>query len=184
MFAITSFIGNQFMSIYRRTSFYAIDLSSSSRFISRYIEIFRSTEQQMMRSLMQSTNRNSFGGRSSNNGNFSSNGNNRMHPYERNGNNNFGRGNGNNMRGRNQNMRNDFRRGKHVNIFCYQSHQIKNEWEGKLMINWNAFQEIAKIRVIYLCKIQVHRIIIETLEIEMEIRTTLAIHSAMIVSSR
>lgn len=82
-----------------------------SHFPTRYIEIFRSTEQQMMKSLMQTTPQTSFGGRSSNNGNFSSNGNNRMHPYERNGGNNFGRGN-NNMRGRNQNMRNDFRRGK------------------------------------------------------------------------
>lgn len=85
-------------------------------FIRRYIEIFRSTEQQMMKSIMQNS-RNSFGGGGGgggsngggrgamNNGNFHSNGNNRMHPYDRNG-------RGNDVRGRNQNMRNDFRRGK------------------------------------------------------------------------
>lgn len=56
--------------------------------------------------------RNSFGGGGGgrgamNNGNFHSNGNNRMHPYDRNG-------RGNNARGRNQNMRNDFRRGEQM----------------------------------------------------------------------
>lgn len=77
----------------------------------RYIEIFRSTEQQMISSVLQaSSSRNNFGGRNSNYSNFQSNGNNRMHPYNRNGGNNFG-GGGNNMRGRNQNMRNDFRKG-------------------------------------------------------------------------
>lgn len=91
----------------------------------RYIEIFRSTEQQMMRSLMQNSPRNNFGGRNSNNGNSSSNGNNRMHPYERNGNNNFGRGN--NMRGRNQNMRNDFRRGKQC--ICLKDCSERNSWK-------------------------------------------------------
>lgn len=83
------------------------------RFSPRYIEIFRSTEQLMVKSVMQSNSNRSFGGgggRNSNNGNFQSNGNNRMHPYDRNGGNNSGRGN--NMRGRNQNMRNDFRRGE------------------------------------------------------------------------
>lgn len=81
-------------------------------FILRYIEIFRSTEQQMMKSIMQNS-RNSYGGGGGggggrgpmNNGNFNSNGNNRMHPYDRNG-------RGNNSRGRNQTMRNDFRRGR------------------------------------------------------------------------
>lgn len=64
----------------------------------------------MMRSMIQTNqSRGNFGGRNSNNGNFQSNGNNRMHPYDRNGGSNFGRGN--NMRGRNQNNRNDFRRG-------------------------------------------------------------------------
>lgn len=60
-----------------------------------------------MKSVMQSSS--NRGGRNSNNGNFQSNGNNRMHPYDRNGGNNSGRGN--NMRGRNPNMRNDFRGG-------------------------------------------------------------------------
>lgn len=54
--------------------------------------------------------RNNFAGRNSNFSNFQSNGNNRMHPYNRNGGNNFGAA-GNAMRGRNQNMRNDFRKG-------------------------------------------------------------------------
>lgn len=61
----------------------------------------------MMKSVMQNGADRKFGGRNS----FQSNGNNRMHPYDRNGSNStFGRGN--NMRGRNQNMRNDFRKGK------------------------------------------------------------------------
>lgn len=68
----------------------------------------------MMRSIVQSTpSHNNFGSRNSNTSKFqSNNGNNRMHPYDRDGGNKFGRGNqGNTMRGRNQNIRNDFRRG-------------------------------------------------------------------------
>lgn len=84
----------------------------------RYIEIFRSTEQQMMKSIMQDS-RNSYGGRgASNNGNFNSNGNNRMHPYDRNGRGNSVRG------GRNQNMRNDFRRGSFWFILSFGCHHL------------------------------------------------------------
>lgn len=101
--------------VYFLTQNYAIVYLFTKQFLSntfhlfRYIEIFRSTEQQLMSSLQQTMGRNNIGGRNSNNGNFQSNGNNRMHPYERNNGNNFGRGN--NMRGRQQNMRNDFRKG-------------------------------------------------------------------------
>lgn len=108
---ILSVIGNEF--VYRLQFsgdililFIVVIISNFVCFHFRYIEIFRSTEQQMMKSLMTSS-RDNFGSRNSNNGNGNSN---RMHPYERNGGNNFNRGN-NNMRGRNQNMRNDFRRG-------------------------------------------------------------------------
>ncbi|XP_055300954.1 heterogeneous nuclear ribonucleoprotein F-like [Sitodiplosis mosellana] len=106
----------------------------------RYIEIFRSTEQQMIRSVMQTNpNRNNGGGRNSNSGNFQSNGNNRMHPYDRNGGNNFGRGN--NMRGRNQNNRNDFRRDRPNNnngdSFMQNSGQPNNRNFGNRSFNSN-----------------------------------------------
>lgn len=116
---ILSVIGNKFVyrlqfSGDRLVLYIVVIVFNFVCFHSRYIEIFRSTEQQMMKSLMTSS-RDNCGGRSSNNGNGN---NNRMHPYERNGGNNFSRGN-NNMRGRNQNMRNDFRRGNINKDFLY-----------------------------------------------------------------
>lgn len=77
-----------------------------------------------MSSIMQmSTPRNNFGG-GRNANNPKPNGNNRMHPYDRNGSNNFGRGN--QMRNRNQNMRNDFRKGIKFAIYLKSKVKKKN----------------------------------------------------------